>query len=137
MTKCGMVGEHCEVPPLEIHAPFDESMHNGQGFFLMGHVVSFMGVHLARGECNRLGSLALILHEDSSYCKVGSICGHRKGQVWIWNAEDWSCDHSCLQFFKRLFGLCGPFEWNVLVGKIRHGCCNLGVAFDESSVIVA
>jgi hypothetical protein len=56
-------------------------MHDGEGFFLMGSIISFMRVHLVGGECDRLRSLALILHEDSSYCKVRSISGYCEGQV--------------------------------------------------------
>ena len=57
-----MISEHYEVPPLQIHLPFAESMHDGEGLFLMGSIVSFMRVHLAGGEGNRLGTLALVLH---------------------------------------------------------------------------
>src|SRR3954470_9171009 len=48
-----------EVSPLQIHMPFAEGMHDGEGFFLMGSVVEFMDIHLAGGESDRLGSWSL------------------------------------------------------------------------------
>jgi hypothetical protein len=132
-----MVSVDDEMSPLQIHSPFDEGMHDGQGLFLVGSIVSFVGVHLARGECDRLGSLALVLHEDISYSKVRGIGGDSERKFWVRDAEDRSFGHAFLQVFEGFGGLRCPKEGGILVGEVSEGCGNLGISFDESLVVVA
>jgi hypothetical protein len=132
-----MVSVDDEMSPLQIHSPFDEGMHDGEGLFLMGSIVSFMGVHLAGGECNRLGSLAFVLHEDCSYSKVRCIGGDSEGEFWVRNAEDGGFSHASFQVFKGFCGLRCPEEGGVLVGEVGEWCSNLGISLDESSIVVA
>src|SRR3954469_147998 len=97
-----------EVSPLQIHTPFAEGMHDGEGFFLMGSVVEFMDIHLAGGESDRLGSLALVLHKNSTNSKVGCISGYCEGKFWVQDAEDRSFSHALLQFFEGFHSLRCP-----------------------------
>src|SRR5215217_149634 len=100
-------------------------MHDGEGFFLMGSIILFMRVHLSGGECDRLRSLALILHKDSSYCKVRSIGGYSERQVRVRDAEDWGANHSFLEVFEGFHCLRSPDEGDIFVCEVSHGCCNL------------
>ena len=137
MLQCGVVSVDDEVSPLQIHTPFAEGMHDGEGFFLMSSVVEFVDIHLAGGESDRLGSLALILHKNGTNSEVRCISGYCEGEFRVRNAEDRSFGHAFLQFFES-FGSSGcPEEGSVFVGEIGQGCSNLGVAFDEPSVVVA
>src|SRR3954463_8219098 len=118
MSQCCMVCVDEEVSPLQIHTPFAEGMHDGEGFLLMGSVVEFVDIHLAGGESDRLGSLTLILHENRTNSKVGCISGHRERKFWVRNTEDRSFRHALLEFLEG-FGSSGcPEEGSVLVSKI-------------------
>src|SRR3954465_13012020 len=112
-------------------------MHDGEGFFLVGSIVEFVDIHFAGGESNRLGSLTLILHENSTNSKVGCISGHRERKFWVRNTEDRSFRHVLLEFLKGFRGSGCPEEGSVLVSEIGQRCGNLGVTFDESSVVIA
>ena len=100
-----MVSVDDEMSTLQIHSPFDEGMHDGESFFFMDSVVSFVGVHLARGECDRLRTLAFVLHEDSSYGKVGGISGDSEREFGVRDAEDRGVSHASFQVFKGFSGL--------------------------------
>src|SRR5215218_2516496 len=89
-----------EVSPLQIHMPFAEGMHDSEGFFLMGSVVKFVDIHLAGGESNWLGSLALVLHQNSANSEVGCVSGDCEGKFRVGDAKDGSFSHALLQFFE-------------------------------------
>ena len=132
-----MVGVDDEVSPLQIHMPFAEGMHDGEGFFLMGGVVEFVDIHLAGGESDRLGSLALILHEDSTNSEIRCISGHCERQFRVRNAKDRGFSHVFLQLFEGFSSSGSPKEGSVFVSEVGQGHGNLGIAFDESSVVIA
>jgi hypothetical protein len=132
-----MVGVDDEVSPLQIHTPFAEGMHDGEGFFLMSSIVKFVDIHLAGCKSNRLGSLALVLHEYSSNSKVRSIGGYCKWEFRVRDTEYRSFSHTLLEFLKRFGSARSPKKRDIFVGEIGQGCSNLGVAFDEPSVVVA
>src|SRR6184192_3453239 len=104
MSQGSVICVHDKMSSLQIHSPFDQSVHDGEGLLLMCCVISFMGVHLAGGECDRLWSLALILHENCT---------------------------------KGFSGASGPNEGNILVCDVGQWGGDLGISFDESSVVVA
>src|SRR3954462_14809525 len=107
-----------EVSPLQIHTPFAEGMHDGEGFFLMGSIVEFVDIHLAGGESDRLGSLALVLHKNCTNGEVRCISGHCEGKFQVRNAEDRSFSHALLQFLEGFSSSRCPKERGVLVSEI-------------------
>src|SRR4051812_36723668 len=102
-------------------------MHYSQGFLLMGCIVSFMFIHLAGHECNRLGSIALALGQDCSHSKVRGIGGDCERECGVRYAEYWGCCHAVFQLFKGFLSGGCPVEGCILVGEVSEGSSNLGV----------
>ena len=113
-----MVGKNDKVSPLQIHPPFTEGMHDGEGLFLMGSVVEFMDVHLAGGESNRLGSLALVLHEYGTDSKIGSIRGHCERKFRVRDAEYRGFCHTLLEFLEGFSGVGSPKKGDIFVHEV-------------------
>ena len=132
-----MVSEDNKVSPLQIHMPFAEGMHDGEGFFLVSGVVEFMNIHLAGSESNRLGSLALVLHKYGTNSEVRGIRGHCEGKFGVRDAEDGGFCHMFLEFLEGFSSVGSPKEGNIFVCEISQWCSNLGITFDEPSIIIA
>ena len=68
-----VVGVHIHMGVVKVGPPKSECMHNGKHFLIMNRAVHLCRVELSRLEGDGLEAVALILHERSTYGKVGCI----------------------------------------------------------------
>src|SRR4051812_6167571 len=121
MAKGGMVGENGEWAAFEVDLPFLECVDDGQHLLLVSGIVTFGRVHFPRDECDRLGSMALVLGEHSTESKVGSISGDHEGECRVRDAEDGGLGHKGLEFLKGFLCAVGPGVGGILVGEVSEG----------------
>src|SRR5690349_15417696 len=89
-------------------------MHDSQGFLFVGGIVPFMGVHLARDKGHWLGSISLILREDSPDGEVGGISGDREWVCWVRDAQHRCRGHAGFELVECFLGLGHPGEGGVV-----------------------
>src|SRR4051812_10892205 len=87
----------------------------------MGSVVALGRVHFPGNECDRLGPIALVLHEYSTKGKIRGISGYGEGEYWIRDAEDGCLRHEGFEFLKGGLGMVGPGVRDVFVGEVSEG----------------
>src|SRR5215203_1174290 len=137
MSQGGMVSVDDEMSSLQINPTFAEGVHDGKGFLFMGSIVEFIDIHLVRSESDWLRLLALVLHEYGANSEVRCIGGHCEWKFRVRNAQNRSFCHASLQLFEGFCSSWCPKEGSVLVSEICQWCGNLGVAFDEPSIVIA
>src|SRR3954469_10908200 len=131
-----VVGVQGEGTALEIYLPLLECMDDGKEFLFVGRVVAFGGIHLTGGECDRLGSTALVLLEDSADGEAGCVSGDDKGKCRVWDAENRSAGECGSEGVEGGLGLGGPCVQGVFVRELSQGCSDAGVMGDETAVVV-